>query len=436
MIKWPIKPYHGIFVGICETLHWYNLIVKIFISYRRADSTYLIGRIRDKLMNVFGDQSVFRDLDDIPAGVDFRIVLEKETKGCNVMLVVIGPQWAGITDSQGNKRLFDAGDYTRIEVETGLKRLGQGVMVIPVLVMNAAMPSPQELPESLAQLTFQNAISVRNDPDFNHDIERLIRDIKRSRGYADEDVSTEQFEPRTIYIAEGSFWMGSDAADGIPNHETPRHEVFLPAYRIGKYPVTNVQFEEFIRQTSTLVTPSMGWDGQRVPAGLENHPVAGVTWYEALAYCQWLSGKTGRKYSLPNEAQWEKTCRGEGITVYPWGDEFDPGRCNHGRANVAPVDAYPAQNEYGCFDLVGNVRQWTCTLWGEKRIAPDTRYAYPWKDDRRNDLNASRQIRRVVRGSIMKDEIRVLRCSARSGQTPDDIGLPGGRHSFRVALST
>lgn len=99
--------------------------MRIFISYRRADSTYLIGRIKDRLEAAFGTNSVFRDLDDIPAGVDFRSVLEKETHGCQVMLVIIGPLWAGITDAKGNKRLFDPNDYTRIEVETGLKGLEQ-----------------------------------------------------------------------------------------------------------------------------------------------------------------------------------------------------------------------------------------------------------------------------------------------------------------------
>jgi formylglycine-generating enzyme required for sulfatase activity len=409
--------------------------MKIFVSYRRADSTYLIGRIKDRLTNAFGEQSVFRDLDDIPAGVDFRTVLEKETNECSVMLVVIGPQWAGITDAQGNKRLFDANDYTRLEVETGLKRLEQNkAMVIPVLVMNAGMPSMQDIPESLKQLAFQNAISIRNDPDFDNDMERLIRDIRRSSGQLEKVFSPHYFEPETIHIPSGSFWMGSAEGAGIPVHEMPQHEISLPTYRIGKYPVTNAQYEEFIRQTGKLVTPSMGWDGQRVPAGSENYPVTGVSWFEALAYCQWLSEKTGRKYSLPNEAQWEKACQGGNKSFYPWGDEFDPTRCNHGHPNVAPVDAYPAQNEYGCFDLVGNVRQWTCTLWGEKRVAPDPKYAYPWKDDRRNDLNASRQIRRVVRGSSMKDDMNLLRCSARSGQTPEDAGLPGARHGFRVAM--
>jgi len=407
--------------------------MKIFISYRRADSTYLIGRIRDRLMTAFGDQSVFRDLDDIHAGVDFRTVLEKETNACNLMVVIIGPQCAGVTDAKGNKRLFDPGDFTRIEVETGLARLGQSkTMVIPILVMNALMPSPQDLPESLAQLTYQNAISVRNDPDFNNDIERLIRDIMRSRGYADEDISTEHFEPKSIYISEGSFWMGSEAGDGIPDYETPQHEVVLPAYRIGKYPVKNSEYEEFISQTKRQVSSIMGWDGQRVPQGLGDHPVTGVTWYEAIAYCQWLYEKTGRKYSLPNEAHWEKGCRGSNRSIYPWGDEFDNQRCNHGNSTLAPVNAHPAQNEYGCFDLVGNVRQWTSTLWGEKRITPDSKYSYPWKDDRRNDLNANRQIRRVVRGSSFKDNLNLLRCSARSGQAPDDAGLPSARHSFRV----
>jgi len=85
--------------------------MKIFISYRRADSTYLVGRIKDRLVTAFGDQSVFRDLADIHAGVDFSTILEKETNACNVMLVIIGHFCAGITNVNGNPRLFDMGDY-------------------------------------------------------------------------------------------------------------------------------------------------------------------------------------------------------------------------------------------------------------------------------------------------------------------------------------
>lgn len=407
--------------------------MKIFISYRRADSKYVVDRIRDRLVTAYGEQSVFRDIESIPLGKNFSTVLEAETNGCDVMLVIIGPQWAGITDAQGNKRLFDPADFTRIEIETGLKR--EEILVIPVMVMNAPMPTAKDLPESLGNLTYRNAISVRNDPDFDNDIKRLILGINQAKGGTVETISVARFEPETVFIPQGSFWMGSPVETGIPRHESPQHEVTLPDYRIGKYPVMNEQFEVFVQDTKRSVAPEMEWAGQKVPANADKLPVIGVTWYDALAYCQWLSLKTGRKYSIPSEAQWEKACRSDDKYIYPWGNEFDSRRSNHGCPQLAFVDAYPAQNEYGCFDLVGNVRQWTCTLWGEKRITPDLRYAYPWKDDGRNELNASRQVRRVVRGSSFKDDLKFIRCSARSGQIPDDKGLPGTRHSFRVVMN-
>ena len=406
--------------------------MKIFISYRRADSKYVVDRIRDRLIVAYGENSVFRDIESIPLGKNFSSVLDSETNGCDVMLVIIGPQWASITDAHGNKRLFDPADFTRIEIETGLSR--EEILVIPVLVMDASMPTSQDLPESLNHLTYRNAISVRNDPDFENDIKRLIFGINQAKGGAVETIKIKHFEPETVFIPQGPFWMGSVKDAGIPAHESPQHEIDIPDYRIGKYPVTNAQYEEFVRETRRSVVPEMGWDGLKVLPGLEKHPVISVTFYDTLDYCQWLSEKTNRNYSIPNEAQWEKACRGSGKRIYPWGDEFDFEKCNQGRDRLAAVDAFPAQSEYGCFDLVGNIRQWTCTLWGEKRVMPDPKYAYPWNEIGRNELNANRQIRRVVRGGAFKDDIKFMRCSARSGQIPDNIGLPNARHGFRIVL--
>jgi formylglycine-generating enzyme required for sulfatase activity len=286
---------------------------------------------------------------------------------------------------------------------------------------------------------------MHRDSEFDEIYDGIARRMKESVASApatpsvpapeNQLIETAYFEPQTILIPAGLFWMGSDAGPGIPAYESPRHEVFVPEFRMGKTPVTNVQYEEFVREMHRSVAPEMGWDGQKVPAGAEKLPAVGVTFYEAIAYCDWLSKKTNRKYSLPNEAQWEKACRGENNFIYPWGDEVDTERSNQGQPSLSIVDFYPEQNDYGVFDMVGDVRQWTCTVWGEKRIAPDARYAYPYKDDGRNDLNASRQLRRVVRGSAMKDDIKWLRCSARSGQAPDDVGLPGARHSFRVVMN-
>ena len=293
-------------------------------------------------------------------------------------------------------------------------------------------------------LSDMNALTpeMHKDSDFNQLYTAIEKRMKESpailipRLYVAEDrIKIQEFEPETILIPEGSFWMGSDPGEGIPIYETPRHEVTLPNYRIGKYLVTNAQYQVFIDKTKTLVTRSMRWLGQMVPEGQDEVPVTGVTWYEALAYCRWLSNETERTYQLPNEAQWEKACRGGNNYFYPWGDEFDSTRCNHGNSEVAPVDpAKPAQNDYGGYDFVGNIRQWTCSLWGEKHPAPEPKYAYPWKNDRRNDVDANNQIRRVIRGSSFKEEKRDLRCSIRNGQAPEqaiwrDVGI-----GFRVVM--
>lgn len=151
----------------------------IFISYRRQDSQDFTGRIYDRLAATFGEKYVFRDFEDIPIGQDFRAVLDRETSQCDILLVIIGPQWLNIQDKNGKRRLDDPNDFVRIEVESGLKRPDR--LVIPVLVNNAPMPQASELPESLQPLAYRNAAIVRQDPDFHHDMENLIQQIRASR---------------------------------------------------------------------------------------------------------------------------------------------------------------------------------------------------------------------------------------------------------------
>ncbi|NPV68092.1 MAG: toll/interleukin-1 receptor domain-containing protein [Anaerolineae bacterium] len=149
---------------------------RVFISYRRADSITITGRIYDHLVRAFGDDHVFKDVDDIPVGVDFRRVLQNEVGGCDVLLVIIGPQWLRLTDEQGRRRIDDPHDFVRIEVAAGLAR--QNVLVVPVLVSGAAMPAPADLPPDLVNLAYRNAAIVRDDPDFSRDMRRLIEQIR------------------------------------------------------------------------------------------------------------------------------------------------------------------------------------------------------------------------------------------------------------------
>ena len=145
---------------------------RLFISYRRADSKAVSGRIYDRLVTAFGKKAIFKDIDNIPPGTDFRQVLRDATAECRVMLVVIGPQWLTVTDAQGKRRLDDPDDFVRIEVESGLLR--KEVTVIPLLVEGAQMPTAAQLPASLRQLTFNNAFTLHDDPLFNRDVVTLI----------------------------------------------------------------------------------------------------------------------------------------------------------------------------------------------------------------------------------------------------------------------
>lgn len=149
---------------------------RIFISYRRADSSTFTGRIYDRLLAAFGDAQVFKDVDDIPAGVDFRRVLDEAVSSSDVLLAVIGPNWIHSTGEGGQRRLDDPNDFVRIELESALAR--PDMRVIPVLVGGAKMPTAAELPASLHDLPYRNAVVVRDDPDFNRDIERLVKQIR------------------------------------------------------------------------------------------------------------------------------------------------------------------------------------------------------------------------------------------------------------------
>jgi SH3-like domain-containing protein len=150
---------------------------RIFISYRRADSRKDAARIHDRLTIAFGNQNIFKDVDDIPPGHDFRAVLANGVDQCDVLLVIIGQHWLNLQDKHGYRRLDDPNDFVRFEIERAIN--SNRILVIPVLVDTASMPSGEELPASLQELAFKNAVTVRDDPDFHRDIDRLIKQLQR-----------------------------------------------------------------------------------------------------------------------------------------------------------------------------------------------------------------------------------------------------------------
>jgi TolB-like protein len=146
----------------------------IAISYRRQDSEAITGRIFDRLTIQYGKDAIFRDIDNIPAGVDFREHINIVLGNSTLLVVIMGRRWLGGLKT-GTTRLDDEMDPVRVEVETALRL---GVTIIPVLVNNAKMPITSILPESIKPLAFRNAIRIDSGQDFDNHIQRLLRSVE------------------------------------------------------------------------------------------------------------------------------------------------------------------------------------------------------------------------------------------------------------------
>lgn len=153
-----------------------ELMSRIFISYRQDDSTDSTGRIYDHLSNNFGKENIFKDVNSIPVGTDFRDVIEEEVEACDMLLVIIGRNWLTSGTIDGKSRLHNPNDFVRLEIESAIERK---IPIIPVLVSGGKIPNSADLPESLHKLAFQYSIKLRSDPDFTHDINKLLKSINR-----------------------------------------------------------------------------------------------------------------------------------------------------------------------------------------------------------------------------------------------------------------
>ena len=260
--------------------------------------------------------------------------------------------------------------------------------------------------------------------------------------------------PEMVHIPAGPFLMGTtdQQVDWLAqrddmarkwkerksfSREQPQHTLALAGYAIGKYPVTVGEYRAFLRaggyqcyrywtEVAWAWRESLGkvqpefW-GDEKWAGDDRLPVVGVSWYEAGAYCRWLSEETGEHYRLPTEAEWEKAARGTDGRMYPWGDEFDAGRCNtrEGRLNkTAPVGRHSPEGEspHRCAEMAGNASDWTLSQYRP--------YPYDGSDGRNEEEG---EAERVIRGgSWYKPELRA-RVVARGMNDPffadNDVGF-------------
>lgn len=218
-----------------------------------------------------------------------------------------------------------------------------------------------------------------------------------------------------VYIPPGEFIMGTsdEQIDSLLrqfptlgllllDNDKPQHRVYLDGYWIYKYEVTVAQYRKFCNETGRQMPTAPPWGWQN------DHPIVNVTWYDAVAYCEW-SG-----VQLPMEAQWEKAARGTDGRIWPWENQWDSSKCNScesGIKRTTPIGSYPqGTSPYGLMDMAGNVYEW-CADWYDKNYyvsAPD-----------RNPQGPSAGIWRVLRGGSWLVISIYVRVANREGSSPD-----------------
>jgi len=434
---------------------------RIFISYRRSDTSGYVIAIYDRLAKNYDPAHIFRDLDTIDYGDDFVERIEQAVQSCSVLLAVIGRNWMSATDNSGRRRLDNPHDFVRLEVATALQR---GVRVIPVLVGGASMPYADEMPENLKPLARRNALEI-SDRDFHPHMDRLIHAIDRVLAKVKESPSAmtdtsdelkaveipkmrfldipsieEQADTLPITVANKYFLPKPDLPDvpailpapfewcEIPAGKATLEDVSdtggtqggiydVPAFAIARYPLTCAQYQVFM-DAKDGYRNSKWW--QYSEHAKQWHtannqlnalaytdsslPRTNLSWYDALAFCNWLSARVNRQITLPTEQQWQRAAQGNDRRKYPWGPTFDKLACNvieSGIRKPTSITKYPAgASPYGVVDMSGNVREWCLTEWGNDSGAADSNKP------------------RVVRGGSFYDLAYRAACSFRYKEDP------------------
>ena len=226
-------------------------------------------------------------------------------------------------------------------------------------------------------------------------------------------------EPACVLIPAGSFRMGCETGR---DEEQPVHEVWVDAFELAVLQVTVRDYGVFL--AANPGKPPLHWGD---PAfSHPDQPVVAVSWFEATAYCEWLTRSTGRKYRLPSEAEWERAAKNGADNLYAWGNVLPQDHAEYlsrwgGTVNAPLPVGRGSATAWGIYDLGENVHEW-CSDWFDK--------AYYAQSPRLNPRGPETGDRRASRGGSWRHQIKVSRCAARSSIPP---AFQYADYGFRVA---
>lgn len=311
--------------------------------------------------------------------------------------------------------ILESGAYTPSDTVRDL-----GPSLLPRLVDEENLPDPR------ARAAIGRALGM------------LLLDRRKGVGLTSEGLPDIDW----VNVPSGGFIMGSNQSEDefALNSELPQKKIEIRGFHISRFPITYSQYEAFVAEhgykqnkywtsagwewKNERLYPDSGWNDSRWH--ISNHPMIGVTWYEAIAFCNWLTEKLGFRVRLPSELEWEKAARGTSSRIYPYENEFDPLKGNYlptGIGRTTAVGIFSSgKSMYGALDMSGNVWEWCQNAW-------------PWNYSANFDEilnNAEGTSNRALRGGGYANNLALVRVSSRFGNKPDfkldDLG-------FRIAAS-
>ncbi|NJL55722.1 SUMF1/EgtB/PvdO family nonheme iron enzyme [bacterium] len=393
----------------------------VFVSYSRKDKKFVRRLVSDLKEN---NIPVWLDEFDIAPGVRWDRAIEDALQNSTHFLLVM---------SQNSV----VSENVRDEIDLALEA---GKIIVPVKIDNCVpplrvrrvqwtdfiasyevslerllqfLPADKQTRVSESKPTDKLEIQEGNIPTETRQDERNIYDIV--------SILPEPFE--WILIPPGKVTI------------TGYGEFEVPSFSISKYPITVAQYELFINDggyndRSIWTEAGLAWQNKvkvKFPRYWKDpkfhhsdHPIVGVSWFEAVAFSRWLGNKLGLHITLPSEQQWQRAAQGDTEFAYPWGSDFDENRCNmktepKSEEGTTAVTQYPSgASPYGVMDMSGNVWEWTLTI---------------FDDVNETDLSSSES--RVQRGGSFTNKPDMLRVDYRRKHYPD---LEGYNFGFRVVI--
>ncbi|HEY7833445.1 MAG TPA: SUMF1/EgtB/PvdO family nonheme iron enzyme [Ktedonobacterales bacterium] len=386
---------------------------RVFLSHSTQDNPWcrvLVDALKAAQYDVWYDEQ------GLTGGAEWVATLQREVQSRDVFIVVITPEAWASPWVQEEVRLALATRRTILPVMLKPSSV-EGFLLTRQWVDVSGVDAPTGAQRVLAALGSPVVFAAPAAPKQVAAAPQIVWPTLQQRGFVGRVMDgVAVITPPLCPVPAGPFWMGTDPTSEpeAAENEQAQRSVEVAAFYIGQYPVTVAEYGCALQ--AQAFAPPRDWARQ---AARPDHPVAQLSWRNAVAYAAWVAQVTGEAWRVPTEEEWEKAARGVDGRSYPWGNAWDRARANTqdgGPGDTTPVGAYPGgASPCGALDMAGNVNEWCGIPPGSPLLRPDPQGFGP------------QESKGYLSGGSWDDSPTLARCAHRSqlfvGERSEDTGM-------------